>query len=78
MGPAGIFKYSYSGAFRRADGSKELSRQQWVGQMGRIQMQGQFIFGVALILPCGLHVPFELFIFKSQRTKSSKPEESFN
>lgn len=43
--------------------AQKSSRQQWVKQVGRIQMQGQFIFGVALILPPGLHVPFESVIY---------------
>lgn len=63
VGPAAFFKYSNSRAFRRRGGSKEHRRQQWVKQVGRIQMQGHFIFGVALFLPCGPHVPFELVIF---------------
>jgi len=63
MGPAAFAKYSNSRAFGRGDGSKERCRQQWVKQVGRIQVQGQFIFGVALILPRGLQVPFELVFF---------------
>lgn len=63
MGPAEFFKYTNSRAFGRGDGSKEHCRQWWVEQVGRIQTQGQFIFGVALILPGGLHVPFEGVIF---------------
>lgn len=79
MGPAAFFKYSNSRAFGRGDGSKEHCRQRWVKQVGRIQTQGQFIFGVALILSRGPRVPLESIIsFKSQRTQPSEPEESFN
>lgn len=76
MGPAAFFKYSNSRAFRRRDGSKEHGRRQWVKQVGRIQMQGHFIFGVALFLPCGPHVPFELVI--SLKVKGRNPASQRN
>lgn len=78
MGPAAFFKYSNSRAFGRGDGSKECCRQWWVKQVGRIQMSGQFISGVALMLLVDCVYCLNQSFFKSQRTQPRKPEEFFN